>query len=125
MYPEGPSLLSTESVSPKDTQASVQFSSVAQSCPTLCNPMNHSMPGLPIHHQLPELKLNIQKRKIMASGPITSCEIHGETLETVSDFIFLVSKITADGDCSHEIKRRLLLGRKVMSLLFNMLFSWS
>ena len=54
MYPEGPSLLSTESVSPKDTQASVQFSSVAQSCPTLCNPMNHSMPGLPIHHQLPE-----------------------------------------------------------------------
>ena len=59
------------------------------------------------------LKLNIQKTKIMASGPITSWEIDGETVETVSDFIFLSSKITADGDCSHEIKRRLLLGRKV------------
>ena len=63
------------------------------------------------------LKLNIQKTKIMASGPITSWEIDGETVETVSDFIFLGSKITADGDCSHEIKRRLLLGRKVMSNL--------
>ena len=59
------------------------------------------------------LKLNIQKTKIMASGPITSWEIDGETVETVADFIFLGSKITADGDCSHEIKRRLLLGRKV------------
>ena len=59
------------------------------------------------------LKLNIQKTKIMASGPITSWEIDGETVEIVSDFIFLGSKITADGDCSHEIKRRLLLGRKV------------
>ena len=59
------------------------------------------------------LKLNIQKTKIMASGPITSWEIDGETVETVSDFIFGGSKITADGDCSHEIKRRLLLGRKV------------
>ena len=58
------------------------------------------------------LKLNIQKTKIMASGPITSWEIDGETVETVSDFIFLGSKITADGDCSHEIKRCLLLGRK-------------
>ena len=63
------------------------------------------------------LKLNTQKTKIMASGPITSWEIDGETVETVSDFIFLGSKITADGDCSHEIKRRLLLGRKVMSNL--------
>ena len=63
------------------------------------------------------LKLNIQKTKIMASGPITSWEIDGETVETVSDFIFLCSKITADGDCSHEIKRRLLLGRKVMTNL--------
>ena len=63
------------------------------------------------------LELNIQKTKIMASGPITSWEIHGETMETVSDFIFLGSKITADGDCSHEIKRRLLLGRKVMTNL--------
>ena len=63
------------------------------------------------------LKLNIQKMKIMASGPITSWEIDGETVETVSDFIMGGSKITADGDCSHEIKRRLLLGRKVMSNL--------
>ena len=63
------------------------------------------------------LKLNIQKTKIMASGPITSWEIDGETGETVSDFIFLGSKITADGDCSHEIKRHLLLGRKVMTNL--------
>ena len=60
------------------------------------------------------LKLNIQKMKIMASGPTTSWEIDGETVETVSDFIFLGSKITADGDCSHEIKRRLLLGRKLI-----------
>ena len=63
------------------------------------------------------LKLNIQKMKIMASGPITSWEIDGETVETVSDFTFWGSKITADGDCSHEIKRHLLLGRKVMSNL--------
>ena len=63
------------------------------------------------------LKLNIQKTKIMACGPITSWEIDGETLETVADFIFLGSKITADGDCSHEIKRQLLLGRKVMTNL--------
>ena len=61
------------------------------------------------------LKLNIQKTKIMASGPITLWEIDGETVETVSDFIFLGSKITVDGDCSHEIKRHLLLGRKVMT----------
>ena len=63
------------------------------------------------------LKFNIQKTKIMASGPITSWEIDGETVETLSDFIFLGSKITTDGDCSHEIKRRLLLGRKVMTHL--------
>ena len=63
------------------------------------------------------LKLSIQKTKIMASSPITSWEIDGGTVETVSDFIFLGSKITADGDCSHEIKRRLLLGRKVMTNL--------
>ena len=67
------------------------------------------------------LKLNIQKTKIMASGPITSWEIDGETVERVSDFIFLDSKITVDGDCSHEIKRRLLLGRKVMTNLDSML----
>ena len=63
------------------------------------------------------LNLNIQKTKIMASGPITSWQIDGETVETVADFIFLGSKITADGDCSHEIKRHLLLGRKVMTNL--------
>ena len=67
------------------------------------------------------LKLNIQKMKIMASGPITSWQIDGETLEAVSDFIFGGSKITADGDCSHEIKRRLLLGRKVMTNLDSIL----
>ena len=66
------------------------------------------------------LKLNIQKTKIMASGPITSWEIDMETVETMPDFIFWGSKITADGDCSHEIKRRLLLGRKVMTNLDNM-----
>ena len=69
------------------------------------------------------LKLNIQKTKIMASGPITSWEIDGETVETVADFIFLGSKITADGDCSHEIKRHLLLGRKVMTNLDSILKS--
>ena len=69
------------------------------------------------------LKLNIQKTKIMASGPITSCEIDGQTVETVSDFIFGGSKITADVDCSHEIKRRLLLGRKVMTNLDSILKS--
>ena len=69
------------------------------------------------------LKLKIQKTKIMASGPITSWEIDGETVETVVDFIFLGSKITADGDCSHEIQRRLLLGRKVMTNLDSILKS--
>ena len=69
------------------------------------------------------LKLNIQKMKIMASGPITSWQIDGETMKTVADFIFLGSKITADGDCSHEIKRRLLLGRKVMTNLDSILKS--
>ena len=69
------------------------------------------------------LKLNIQKTKIMASGPITSWEIDGETVETASDFIFLGFKITADGDCSHEIKRCLLLGRKAMTNLGSILKS--
>ena len=69
------------------------------------------------------LKHNIQKTKIMASGPITSWEVDGETVETVSDFIFLGSKITADGDCSHEIKRCLLIGRKVMTNLDSILKS--
>ena len=68
-------------------------------------------------------KLNIQKTKIMASSSVTSCQIEGETMETVADFIFLGSKITADGDCSNEIKRHLLLGRKVMTNLNNILKS--
>ena len=70
-----------------------------------------------------DLKLNIQKTKIMASGPITSWQIDGETMETVTDFIFLGSKITVDGECSHEIQRRLLLGRKVMTNLDSILKS--
>ena len=69
------------------------------------------------------LRLNIQKTKIMASGPLTSLEIDGETMETVSDLIFLGTKITADGDCSHELKRCLLLGRKVMTNLDSILKS--
>ena len=69
------------------------------------------------------LKVSIQKTKVMASGPITSCHINGETVETVVDFILLGSRITADGDCSHEIKRRLLLGRKVMTNLDRILKS--
>ena len=72
---------------------------------------------------LVDLKLNIQKTKIMASGPTTSWEIDGETVEAVADFIFLGSRITADGNCSHEIKRRLLLGRKVMTTLDSILKS--
>ena len=70
------------------------------------------------------LKLNIQKTKIMASDPITSCEIDGETVETVADFIFLGSKITADGDCSHEIKRRLLLGREKAMAVHSSTLVW-
>ena len=69
------------------------------------------------------LKLNVQKKKIMASGPITSWQIDGEKVETVADFIFLGSKITADGDCSHEIKRHLLLGRKAVASLDSILKS--
>ena len=69
------------------------------------------------------LKFNIQKMKIMASGPITSWQIDGETVETVADFIFLSSQVTTDGDCSHEIKRHLLLGRKAMTKLDSMLKS--
>ena len=70
------------------------------------------------------LKLNIQKRKIMASGPIISWQIDGETMETVTDFIFLGSRITADGDCSHEIKRHLLLGRKALTKLKQHFTKW-
>ena len=71
----------------------------------------------------PDFKLNIKNGKIMASGPITSWQIDGETMETVRDFIFLGSRITADGDCSHEIKRRMLLGRKAMTNLDSILKS--
>jgi len=71
----------------------------------------------------PGLKFNIQKTKIMASSPITSWQIYGETMETVTDFIFSGSKISADGDCSHEIKRHLLLGRKVKTNIYNVLKS--
>ena len=67
--------------------------------------------------EIASFKVNIQKMKIMPSGPITSCQIDGETMETVTDLLFLGSKITADGDCSHEIKRRLLVGRKAMTNL--------
>ena len=74
-------------------------------------------------HERTGLKLNIQKPKIVASGPVTSCQIDGETMETVRDFIFLGSKITADGDCNHEIKRCLLLGRKTMTNLYTILKS--
>ena len=73
--------------------------------------------------EIASLKLNIQKTKIMASSPITSWQIDGETMETVTDFIFWGSKITADGDCSHEMKRRLLLGRKAMTNLNSILKS--
>ena len=99
---------------PKTLNTSVQFSSVAQSCLTLCEPMTCSTLGLKEDSEKVGLKLNIQKMKIMASSPITSWEIDGETVETVSDFIFGGSKITADGDCTHEIKRHLLLGKKAM-----------
>ena len=116
-----------------------------QSCPTLCDPIDGSLPGSAVHgifqartlewvaiafsmkvkeeSEKIGLKLNIQKTKIMASGPITSCQIDGETMETVRDFIFLGSKITADGDYSHEIKRHLLLGRKAMTNLHSILKS--
>ena len=76
-----------------------------------------------VENEKGSLKLNIQKTKILASGPITSWQIDGETVETVADFIFLGSKITADGDCSHEIKRRMPLGRKVMTNLDSILKS--
>ena len=87
------------------------------------NRLNKSMMKVKEESVKAGLKLNIQKTKIMASGPISSCQIDGETVETVTDFIFLDSKITADGDCSHEIKRHLLLGRKAMTNLDSILKS--
>ena len=94
----------------------------AQMWPTLCNPMDYRPPGSSVHRifQARVLKwvaMNIQKTKIMASGPITSWEIDGETVETVRDFIFGGFKITAEGDCRHEMKRHLLLGRKARTNL--------
>ena len=87
--------------------------------PSIC----HEVMGLDAMSEKVGLKLNIQKTKIMSSGPITSWETDGETMETMTDFIFQGSKITADGDCSHEIKRRLLLGRKAMTNLGSILKS--
>ena len=116
-------------------------SEVAQSRPTLHDPMDCSLPGSPIHgifqarvlewvaiafsilQCIIGLKLSIQKTKIMASSPITSWQIDGETMETMRDFMFLGSQITADGDCNHEIKRRLFLGTKVMTNLDSILKS--
>ena len=92
----------------------------SETCPARTKPLER--PTKPILWAS-QVALNIQKTKIMASGPITSWQIDGETMETVTDFIFLGSKITADGDCSHEIKRRLLLGRKAMTNLDNILKS--
>ena len=96
-------------------------------CDTTCMPeseeVKHLLMKVKDESEKVGLKLNIQKMKIMASGPITSWEIDGETVETVSDFILRGSKITADGDCSHEIKSRLLLGRKVMTNLDSILKS--
>ena len=86
-------------------------------------PLNNLLMKVKEESEQVGLKLNIQKMKIMASGPITSWRIDGETVETVSDFIFLGSKITADGDCSHKIKRCLFLGRKVMTNLDSILNS--
>ena len=88
-----------------------------------CKELNSLLVKVNKESEKPGLKLNIQKMKIKASGPITSWEIDGETIETVTDFILGGSKITADGDCSHEIKRRLLLGSKVMANLVSILKS--
>ena len=133
------------------------FSSVAQSCLTLCKPMDCSTPSFPVHHQLPGLAQTHVHRVVISSNhlllchpllflpsvfpvniqgwfplgwtgwiscsPVTSWQIDGETMEMVTDFIFLISKITIDGDCSHEIKRWLLLGRKAMTNLDSILKS--
>ena len=95
----------------------ISITSHAQMTPPLWQKVKSFLMKVKEESEKVGLKLNIQKMKIMASGPITSWEIDGETVETVSDFIFLGSKITADGDCSHEIKRRLLLGKKAMTNL--------
>ena len=116
-------------------------SEVARLCPTPSDPMDYSLPGPPVHgifqarvlewvaiafsilQCIIGLKLSIQKTKIMASSPITSWQIDGETMETMRDFMFLGSQITADGDCNHEIKRRLFLGTKLMTNLDSILKS--
>ena len=108
----------------KETQEAEIIPTINIRCETVSHDLTKSL-SMKVKEQSEKvgLKLNIQKTKIMASGSITSWEINGETVETVSDFIFWSSKITADGDCSHEIKRRLLLGRKVMTNLDGILKS--
>ena len=105
----------------------ISITSDTQRTPPLMAESEEELKGLLMkvkeESEIAGLKLNIQKTKIMASSPITSWQIDGETMETVTDFIFLGSKITADGDCSHEIKRRLLLGRKYRTNLDSMLKS--
>ena len=106
-------------------QGKIAITSDMQMTPPLWKKAKRKNPLMKVKEEseIAGLKLDIQKTKIMASGPITSWQIDGEIMETVTDFIFLGSKITADGDCSHEIKRRLLLGRKVMTNLDSMLKS--
>ena len=101
----------------------ISITSDMQVTPPLWQKVKSLLMKVKVESEKVGLKLNIQKTKTMASGPITSCQIDGEKVETVSDFIFLGSKITADGDCSHEIKRHLLLGRKVMTNLDSILKS--
>ena len=101
----------------------ISITSDMQVTPPLWQKVKSLLMKVKVESEKVGLKLNIQKTKIMASGPITSWQIDGETVETVADFIFLGSKITADGNCSHEIKRRLLLGRRVMTNLHSILKS--
>ena len=107
-------------------QGEISVTSDMQMTPPLClkvKELKSLLMKVKEESEIVGLKLNIQKTKIMASGPITLWQIDGETVETVADFIFLGSKITAGGDCSHEIKRRLFLGRKVMTKLDSILKS--
>ena len=105
-------------------QGEISITSDMQMTPPLCQKVKKNLlMNVKEESEKVGLKLNIQKTKIMVSGPITSWQIDGETIERVKDFIFVGFKITADGDCSHEIKRRLLLGRKAMTKLDNILKS--
>ena len=101
----------------------ITITSDMQMTPPLCQKEKKNLMKVKEESEKADLKLNIQKTKIMASGPITSWQIDGETVETVTDFIFCSSKITIDGDCSHEMKRNLLLGRKAMTNLDSLLES--